>query len=156
MNEEILKELRDIHWPPPPSWWPLAWGYYVAIVAACLLIAFLVYFFLVIKKRMRVRKTILRELSEIEFSYRENGDVALLQASIAGLLRRILVYSSKDYNPASKLEDARQPLLKLFRDHKKLVNLVELLKKDRFHKSPNIDGSSLIKLVREQLKKCRI
>jgi hypothetical protein len=156
MNEEILSQLKDIHWPKPPSIWPLALGYYVVIFLGLVILAFLGYFFFVVRKRLKFRRIILSELSLIELAYIKSPDAARVQASICALLRRILFYKSKNLSPSFDLLEAQETLLNLFPDREKLGNLITLLNKDRFHKSPDVDGLLLIKLVREQFKKCRI
>lgn len=157
MNEDILQQLRDIHWPAPPSIWPLAMGYYVVLAAVTIVALVLLYYFIWGRVRLQQKRSILRELSHIETSYENDPDVAHLQASVSALLRRIIFLKDpKNAERSIDLVCADGVLAKIFSDRKKTEHLVTLLSKDRFHKAPDVDGALLLKLTREQIKRCRI
>jgi hypothetical protein len=157
MNEEILSQLRDVHWPKPPSIWPLAIGYYLAILIFIFLMFFLVKYILWGRKKRKLKKQIIRELSMIESRYIRDRDIAQLQSSIDAFLRRLVFHKHPNkFSKASDLDEIFLALVKILPNQKKTEHVIELVKKDRFHRNPSIDGDLLLNLVREQVVRCRI
>lgn len=157
VNQEILKELRDIHWPEPPAIWPFAFGYYVVLALLILAALATIYFFLWGRTRQKLRKAIMGELNLMETAFVSDGDTARLQTAIGALLRRmVFLRNPDDLSRASDLDQMAPTLMKILPNAKKTTQLIEYLKRDRFKRSPSIDGVLLVNLVREQIKRCRI
>ena len=155
MNPEILNQLKDIHEPMPPSSWPLAIGYYIVFAVIAMVVGMVLYFFLG-KKSRRLKKTVLLELSDIESAFVNDADTARLQASVAALLRRMVFTKQKDVSRAIELCQIEHALFRVFTNRDKTKTIIELIEKDRYRSMPDIDGSVLLNLVREQIKQCRI
>ncbi|HXW53585.1 MAG TPA: DUF4381 domain-containing protein [Myxococcota bacterium] len=157
MNEEILSQLKDIHWPKPPPFWPLAIGYYGAFILALILLASGVFFAWRWQKRQKIRRAITQEFLLIRKNFADDLDVARLQASISALLRRIIFHKSQSgHAKNADLKALATPLEKIFPNREKNDLIIDLVETDRFMKSPRVDGEHLLKLVGEQLKRCRI
>lgn len=156
VNDDPLSELRDIHWPKPIGIWPLAIGYYLTIIILLLVIFGLVYYFLVGRRRRRLRNGIRQELSLIEDQFLNNGDVAMVQAMISALLKRLVFFKYGDmFQKSSELSSMTGAINKILPGNK-TKKLLELLSQERFQKFPAVDGKLLLNLAREQIKRCRI
>lgn len=127
------------------------------LILAIVLALSILYFIIWGKRRLRFKRSILKEVMAIEESYAHDQDVARLQASVSALLRRIVfLKNQKNLKRAVSLDQANPSLIEIFPDQKRTETLISLLTKDRFHKAPDVDGAFLLKLVREQIKRCRI
>lgn len=136
--------------------WPLAIGYYVVMLILLFLILALVYYFLWGRKKRQLKKSIRAELLHIEAQYLENGDVALVQAKISALIKRLVFFKYGDkYLRSSDLLSLSEAIKKIL-PGKRTDELVRLLSKERFQKNPQTDGQLLLNLAREQIKRCRI
>lgn len=155
MQQDPLSQLRDIHWPDPIGFWPLAFGYYVVLLLLIMLSCLVIYF-LWGKKNRQVKKALWQEFLHIEQQYAQERDVAMLQASISALLKRMVFFKHGDKFKKSSDLLAMSEALKNMMPAKKTTELLELLAKDRFYKAPSIDGNLLLNLAREQIKRCRI
>jgi hypothetical protein len=157
VNKEILSQLRDIHWSTPATIWPLAFGYYVVLIPLILCAIAMLYFFVFKQKSRRLKKEIMHEFLIIESCFAQDSDVANLQCSLNALLRRIVFLKRpEEFERSSDLDRMNSTLIDIFPRRKMTAQLIELLKKDRFHKDPDVDGMLLLNLVREQIKRCRI
>jgi hypothetical protein len=154
-HEEVLSKLKDIHWPISPSWWPLAPGYYVVALLLVVLICIAIKLVFGAKKR-QLRKAIEQEFMLIESNFREGGDVALLQGSLAALLKRLVFTKYPEHEKGASLEHMTPLIHKILPDEQKNQTLILLLHQDRFKKDPAIDAELLLNLTRRQIKRCRI
>lgn len=149
INEEVLQKLRDVHWPSPPSFWPMASGVYVGIgllIIITLLCVFLIY---QLTRKRRFSKILLSEVNKITFEFKESKNIAALQSNASVFIKRVLLAKNKkdlnieNMNLVFKSSDSNQ-------------KIIDLLNKDRFKKNPDIDGDLLVKLLQEQVRRCRI
>src|SRR5262245_8998688 len=122
-HEEIIRNLRDIHMPKAPHFWPLAYGYYGILIIGLIFILFIACYFFKSSSR-RMKKAILREFFLIESNFRAFGDVALLQASLAGLLKRLAFFKDKELKKNVPLTSFKTAFNKIFLDPKKTAELV--------------------------------
>lgn len=153
--EEILSQLRDIHEAKPPSWWPPAPGYYL-LVLLFLLALLLGLFIIRLRKRWRLKKAILRELKSIEDQFYAHQDISSLQGSLSALFRRLALLKMSGVDGRLDLDEMALILVRIMPNQERTLSIIELLKRDRFHKAPQIDGALLLSLSREQIKRCRI
>lgn len=153
--EEVLTQLRDIHGASPPSWWPPAPGYYM-ILFALLVFAVCGIVGLRMRSRLRLRKAILFELKAIEDDFYHHNNVGSLQASLSALFRRIAHLKARGDMRFLDLDEAAHILLGMMPNQEETRSIIDLLKTDRYHKAPQVDGTLLISLSREQIKRCRI
>lgn len=156
MQEDILKDLKDIHWPGPPSWWPPAFGYYTVLAALVVLALALWFFYGLGSLQRRIKREIMSELARINAQFLETSNVSELQSSVSALLKRIAFFVGDDVEKNARLSDLAPALLKTLPDREKTMQLIELVEKDRFHPHPDVDGNVLLTLAREQIKRCRI
>lgn len=147
MNEQILDQLKDIHLPPEPSWWPLAWGYYVVFVIVAAIVVLGIFLFKIYRKRLTIKKSIARELSQIEQRFLAEGDLARLQTELSWLIRRVARLKAKSSTAA--ILDSKTSSVLLFGQKQEAARLVELLEKDRFKAHPEVDGHELLHIVKE-------
>lgn len=85
MQPDLLKQLRDIHYPPPIPVWPLAMGWYILfglLIVVAILVAYL--WIQQIKKQL-LKKIVLKRLDELEEQQHVQQDVA---EELSMLLRR--------------------------------------------------------------------
>jgi len=88
--------LRDIHLPDGVSWWPLPLGYWLVLFVICVVVIsiFLVRYWL---RSRQLKKSILRELIQLEVEYKQSNNAPALVQNLSMLLRRI----GRAYFPAS-------------------------------------------------------
>ncbi len=102
-------------------------------------------------------RVIANEFQIIQSDFEEDLDVARLQASVSSLLRRMVYYRNPEGIPKNAdLPELKMVLGDIFPNTEKNDLIIDLVKKDRFVKSPHLDGAHLLQLVGEQLKRCRI
>ncbi|MDQ6995137.1 MAG: DUF4381 domain-containing protein [Mariprofundaceae bacterium] len=96
MNQDVLKQLKDIHLPAPEAWWHLPWGVYLLLGCGCLLVLLMIWAWRPLKKRYHLRKskqalkcTIADEIQAIEHQFQQTGDALTMLAAISILLRRV-------------------------------------------------------------------
>lgn len=85
MTLDLLKQLRDIHYPPPISFWPPAIGWY--FVGAILLIALGVMGYYIFRRwsQQKLKRAVLKRLLELE---QENNLTHAAAAELSVLLKR--------------------------------------------------------------------
>ncbi len=86
-QQNLLADLKDIHYPHMPSWWPLAPGWYVALALLLLAGIGVFYFCRYIIRNMKRRNTILKELQYIK----QQSPHANLAPALSILLKRVAV-----------------------------------------------------------------
>ncbi|MDQ6991240.1 MAG: DUF4381 domain-containing protein [Mariprofundaceae bacterium] len=96
MNQDVLKQLKDIHLPAPEAWWHLPWGIGLLLGCLCLLAVFITWAWRPLKKRYHLRKSkqalqhaIKEELQGIEHQFQQTSDALTMLAAISILLRRV-------------------------------------------------------------------
>lgn len=157
MEQDVLSQLKDIHWPEPVSFWPPAFGYYLVLLALVMIAMLAWYFFGWGRAKRRLKKQVLTELEAIESEFLIHRDNGLLQASLSALIKRLAFFAGPPHLPkAASLDEITAVLLYVLPEKDRTLHMVELLKKERFQKEPAIDGEELLMLARTQIKRCRI
>jgi len=157
VSDEILSQLRDIHWPAPVSMWPFALGVYGLLFFVLVLLVLVVFFVVSRIRRRTILNALLTEFSLIQTKFEDDLDAAALQASLSALLKRIIIHKNPTtLHRAFNLNEQKGALERTFPSAKRTAQIIELLEKDRYAKAPNVDGAYLLELVHEQLKRCRI
>lgn len=155
MNEEILKQLKDVHLPLKPGLWPLAPGYYILAFLLAILISLAVFILLRFLKKLRIRRELEAELLKIKSRFESDRDLAFLQNRLNWLIRKVATKIVSSTSSAQIL-DLEKAVKISFKDQQKAEQLLRLLEKDRFRPEKNLDGDELINLSLELSKKWRI
>lgn len=94
MSQDLLSQLRDIHYPPPISIWPLAIGWYVVFALLVLLFLLAGYLWYRYIKRHRLKKIVLMRLEKLQ-TMQQNADIA---EELSMLLKRaaLAIYPRRD------------------------------------------------------------
>jgi len=79
--------LRDIHLPDPVSWWPPAPGWWLLLISMAVIIAGIL-LFKHLRRRWRLKRTVLAELGILREQYNDNHDRVQLVKSLSALMRR--------------------------------------------------------------------
>jgi hypothetical protein len=93
--------LHDIHLPPPVSWWPPAVGWWLMLFSVVAIIA-LVWWQVRRYRRLKIRRSALKELNALYKIYQSNYDARYFARELSVLLRRICI-SYFPQGPASGL-----------------------------------------------------
>lgn len=99
MNEQnLLEQLKDIHYPPPVSWWPLAPGWYFLGAALILTALFLGIWILRYRKRLKKRRQILAEFQRIKSKILKETDSVQVWGELSTFLKRftLLIYPRQE------------------------------------------------------------
>jgi hypothetical protein len=116
----------------------------------------LLWYLIRLKRLRRIRQSILDELRDIEAQFLAHKEVSHLQASLSALFRRLAFLKMNELARDVDLPDLLPVLFKILPHREKTLAIVELLSKDRYQKDPKVDGSLLMRLSYEQVKRCRI
>jgi len=157
MQDDVLSQLRDIHWPGPVSFWPPAFGYYMVLLVLVAISVIAWYLFGFRRVKRRLKKQLIKELLAIESDFLLHRNNGTLQAAVSSLLKRLAFFAGPPHLPrAASLDEITAVLLQILPEKESTLHLVELLKKERFQKDPAIDGEKLLMIARTQIKRCRI
>lgn len=86
MNNDLLQQLRDIHYPMPISFWPLAVGWYVLIFIFLATLLLGLYYWYKTYRKHRVKRLVLQRLQELETQQSEYNQA--ISDELSMLLKR--------------------------------------------------------------------
>jgi hypothetical protein len=90
MSQELLQQLRDIHYPPHIPFWPLAPGWYVVIVLVLIIMGLVSYFCYRSWVKHRLKRIVLQRIQELELQDEVKIHIA---AELSVLLKRAALAS---------------------------------------------------------------
>jgi hypothetical protein len=83
--------LRDLHLPATIGWWPLAPAWWVVIALAVIGLGWLLRKFLRTRAQGAARRHALRQLEQLDASYKQHGNAVLFGTELSELLRRTML-----------------------------------------------------------------
>lgn len=95
MPQNLLSDLKDIHYPASVSWWPLAPGWYLLIALLIGLLIVGVIYFIGAYKKYKLRRIVLQELANL----RQQNTDKNIAAELSILLKRVAI----TYYPAHEV-----------------------------------------------------
>ena len=97
MDERILEQLRDIHYPPDPTWWPPALGWWLLASLAVFIVALTAY--RIRKRTENIRPYIIaNELLNKLYTKHHRGEIEGIEYTNQAneIIKRLLVHIKKD------------------------------------------------------------
>ncbi len=90
MPQDLLQQLRDIHYPTPVPFWPLAPGWYVLSALVLITLGVISYFFYYSFVKHRLKRIVLQRIQELELQDEVKINIA---AELSVLLKRAALAS---------------------------------------------------------------
>lgn len=154
-HEEMLNQLKDIHWSVLPSFWPLPFAYYAVFMVLCLMLIVL-WAFLRVQKKQRIRREIFHELNQIEAHFRRHNDGVWVQNQLCALVRRLIIHKGASEYKAREFLECEPIFKKIFTVDASFQDFLTMIEHDRFKQHANLDVERMLFLAQRQFKRCRI
>jgi hypothetical protein len=98
MTNNLLQQLRDIHYPPRVSMWPLAWGWYLLFAVIIIALLGISYFWYKYYRKHRIKRLVLQRLALLQTQCElSNSKVA---EELSTLLKRAVLAKYSRYQVA--------------------------------------------------------
>jgi hypothetical protein len=147
--------LRDIHLPDPIGWWPLAPGWWIVLGLIVLAMA-IALFAWNWRKRRRVRRSALTELTAIEIRFREHSDTHRLAQELSRLARRTALALDPERAGAADTGSAWNDRLDELNETGETDELIKTaLARAPYRPAESLDGDALLTAFRPWLARLR-
>lgn len=93
MNNDWLKQLRDIQLPDSISLWPLAIGWYFLGALLIIVSALMIAYFVRRSRRLQSRRYLVKRLENLRERYQQERDARVIAVELSMLLRRASLVS---------------------------------------------------------------